>query len=60
MSIAYGGGFTSFEGNAICWTICHDQGTTYIYALNESVALMRFMAKYPNCKVEDIKKFIKN
>lgn len=60
MSIAYEGGFTRFEGDAICWTICHDQGTTYIYASKESVALRRFMAKYPNCKVKDVKKIIKN
>ena len=47
-------GFTSYEGNAVRWTVYHDQGTTFVYATGEAIALMRFMAKYPNRKVRKI------
>ena len=47
-------GFTSYEGGAYLWTVHHDQGTTHVHALSESVALMRFMAKYPQRKVKKI------
>lgn len=47
-------GFTSYEGSAVCWRVYHDQGTTLVHATSESIALMRFMAKYPNRKVSKI------
>lgn len=49
-------GFTSYEGGAALWIVYHNQGTTHVHALSESVALMRFMAKYPNRKVIKIVK----
>ena len=49
-------GFTSYEGNAVCWTVYHDQGTTHVHATSETIALIRFMAKYPNRSVKGIKK----
>lgn len=47
-------GFTSHEGNAKMWRVYHDQGTTFVWALQENIALMRFMAKYPNRRVSKI------
>lgn len=47
-------GFSSYEGSAVRWTVYHDQGTTMVYATSESIALMRFMAKYPNRRVRKI------
>lgn len=49
-------GFTSYEGGAILWIVYHNHGTTFVRALTESIALARFMAKYPNYQVRDIKK----
>ena len=49
-------GFTSYEGNAVMWVVYHDRGTTFVHATTESIALARFMAKYPNYKVRDIKR----
>lgn len=49
-------GFNSWEGGAVLWVVYHDKGTTHVHATTESIALMRFMAKYPNYKVRDIKK----
>lgn len=49
-------GFTSYEGNASLWVVYHDQGTTFVHATSESIALMRFMAKYPNRKVRKIER----
>lgn len=48
-------GFTSYEGNAKRWEVYHNHGTTFVYATTESIALARFMAKYPNYQVKDIK-----
>lgn len=47
-------GFTSYEGNAVRWTVYHNQGTTIVFACNETIALQRFMAKYPNRTVSKI------
>ena len=49
-------GFTSYEGNAVLWTVYHNHGTTHVHAPTESIALMRFMAKYPNYQVRAIKR----
>lgn len=49
-------GFTSYEGGAKLWVVRHTTGTTFVHAMNETIALMRFMAKYPDKKVIDIKK----
>ena len=38
--------------NAVLWKIYHDQGITNVWALSETVALARFMAKYPNRSVK--------
>ena len=48
-------GFTSYEGGAKLWIVYHNHGTTHVHALNEAVALMRFMAKFPTYQVRDIK-----
>ena len=45
-------GFISYDGNAVLWKIYHDQGITNVRALSETVALARFMAKYPNRSVK--------
>ena len=50
-------GFTQYEGNAVLWTVYHDQGTTHVHATSESIALQRFMAKYPN---RVVKKIVRN
>ena len=47
-------GFTSYEGNAVRWTVYHNEGTTFVYAITETIALMRFMAKYPHRTVRKI------
>ena len=47
-------GFTSYEGGAKRWTVYHNQGTTFVYATSEAIALQRFMAKYPNRSVTKI------
>lgn len=47
-------GFTSSEGNAKLWVVHHDQGTTFVRALSEAVALQRFLAKYPNRSVKKV------
>ena len=49
-------GFTSYEGNAVRWLVSHNHGTTFVYATTEAIALARFMAKYPNYSVRDIKR----
>ena len=49
-------GFTSSEGNSVAWRVYHNRGTTIVRAITESVALARFMAKYPNYQVRDIKR----
>ena len=48
-------GFTSYEGTAKRYVVHHTTGTTFVYANNETIALMRFMAKYPDKKVKEIK-----
>lgn len=47
-------GFTSYEGNAVLWTVHHNQGTTHVHATSEAIALQRFLAKYPNRVVRKI------
>jgi len=49
-------GFTSYEGNAVAWIVYHNMGTTRVYATTESIALQRFMARYPDRRVRDIKR----
>ena len=49
-------GFSSYEGNAVRWCVYHNQGTTYVYATSEAIALMRFMVKYPNRTVRKVVK----
>ena len=47
-------GFTHYEGNAVLWTVYHNQGTTFVHATSEAIALQRFMAKYPDRVVKKI------
>ena len=49
-------GFTSYEGNAVLWIVYHNHGTTHVHATTEAIALQRFMAKYPNLRVREIKR----
>lgn len=49
-------GFTSYEGNAVLWVVEHNQGTTFVHATSESIALQRFMTKYPNLNVRRIRR----
>ncbi len=49
-------GFSSYEGNAVRWIVYHNTGTTFVYATSEAIALQRFMAKYPDKKVREIKR----
>lgn len=49
-------GFTSYESGAYRWKVTHNRGTTFVYALTESIALARFMAKYPNYEVRNIER----
>lgn len=49
-------GFTYYEGNAVAWRVYHTRGTTTVRATTESIALARFMAKYPDYQVKDIKR----
>ncbi len=49
-------GFTSYEGNAVLWVVSHNHGTTYVHATTEAIALQRFMAKYPDYSVRDIRR----
>ena len=49
-------GFTSYESNAKMWMVYHNGGGTIVRATTESIALARFMAKYPDRKVRDIKR----
>lgn len=47
-------GFSSWEGNALLWRVTHNHGSTFVRALQESVALARFMAKYPTYQASKI------
>lgn len=47
-------GFTSYEGDAKSYKVTHDQGTTYVRATSEAIALQRFIVKYPNRSVRKI------
>ena len=47
-------GFTSYEGGAKMYKVTHDQGTTYVHATSEAIALQRFVAKYPNRSVRKV------
>ncbi len=49
-------GFTSYESNAVLWRVYHNQGSTLVHATSEAIALQRFMAKYPNLNVREIKR----
>ncbi len=49
-------GFTQYEGNAVRWEVYHNQGSTFVYATSEAIALQRFMAKYPNLIVSRIER----
>ena len=49
-------GFSSYEGNAVLWIVYHNHGTTHVHAITEAIALQRFMAKYPNYSVRDIRR----
>lgn len=49
-------GFRSYESGAIRWKVTHNHGTSYVHAFTESIALARFMAKYPNYSVRNIEK----
>lgn len=49
-------GFTSYEGNAVVWTVYHNHGTTHVHATSEVIALARFIAKYPDYQVRYIKR----
>ena len=49
-------GFTSYEGNAVMWRVYHNHGTTFVRATSESIALMRFIAKYPNHRISKIER----
>lgn len=49
-------GFTSYEGGAISYVVVHDHGTTVVHALNEIIALQRFVARYPNYSVREIRR----
>ncbi len=49
-------GFTSYEGNAVLWIVYHNHGTTHVYATTEAIALQRFMKKYPDYSVRDIRR----
>ena len=49
-------GFGSYEGNAVRWVASHVGGSTFVYAPSKEIALQRFMAKYPEKKVRDIKR----
>ncbi len=48
-------GFTSYEGDAHLYCVYHDRGTTHVHAKNEMIALQRFLAKYPERSVRDVK-----
>ena len=49
-------GFTSYEGGAVRWVVYHNKGTTFLYALNEMIALQRFMARYPDLSVRKVER----
>ena len=49
-------GFTSYEGCSSMWVVYHDHGTTIVHATSEAIALMRFVAKYPDYRVRKIEK----
>ena len=49
-------GFTSYEGDAVRWRVTHNHGTSFVYAKTESIALARFMAKYPDYEVRNIER----
>ena len=49
-------GFTSYEGDSVMWRVYHNRGTTFVHACTEAIALMRFMAKYPDYCVKKIER----
>ncbi len=49
-------GFSSYEADAVMWIVYHNHGTTFVHATCEAIALQRFMAKYPQHQVKNIKR----
>ena len=49
-------GFSSYEAGAYLWKVTHNHGTTFVRAMSEAIALQRFLAKYPNYQVREIKR----
>lgn len=49
-------GFSNYEGNSVMWRVYHNSGTTFVHATSESIALARFMAKYPDKQVRKIER----
>ena len=49
-------GFSSYESGAYLWKVTHNHGTTFVRAMSEAIALQRFLAKYPNYQVREIKR----
>ena len=49
-------GFSTWEGNCVLWVVIHDHGSTHVRATTEAIALQRFVAKYPNYSVREIRR----
>ena len=47
-------GFSSHGADDVPWIVYTNTGTVTVYAPSEAVALQRFMAKYPDRKVNKI------
>lgn len=47
-------GFSCYESGAYMWKVIHNHGATFVRAMTESIALARFMAKYPDYQVRNI------
>lgn len=47
-------GFIRYEGNAVAWIVYHNHGTTIVRATSETIALQRFVAKYPGYSITKI------
>lgn len=49
-------GFSQYEGDSVRWIVWHDHGADYVYAKSEAIALQRFLARYPDYVVHEIKR----
>ena len=49
-------GFDHYEGDAKLWRVTHNQGSDFVHAPSEALAIQRYMAKYPNRQIRKVER----